>query len=92
MTVPVLQDEINRKAFETIAWLTLAVTSGKISPEQFSTGIDSLFMATSGLVTDRDYIIMITEAQSLIEREKQHGRSKPLSARQSEAHSSPGAW
>lgn len=70
MTVPVLQDEINRKAFETIAWLTLAVTQGKITPEQFSTGIDALFMATSGLVTDRDYIIMISEAQSLIEKEK----------------------
>ncbi len=70
MTVPILQDEVNRKAFDTIAWLTLAVTQGKITPEQFSTGIDALFMATSGLVTDRDYIIMISEAQSLIEKVK----------------------
>jgi hypothetical protein len=69
MTVPVLQDEVNRKALETIAWLTLAVTHGKITTDQFSTGIDALFMATSGLVTDRDYIIMITEAQNLIEVE-----------------------
>lgn len=65
--IPVLQDEINRKALDTIAWLTLAVTQGKISAEQFSTGIDALFMATSGLVTDKDYIIMITEAQRLTE-------------------------
>lgn len=80
--VPVLQDEINRKALETIAWLTLSVTHGKITAEQFSTGIDALFMATSGLVTDRDYIIMITEAQSLIDKEKQHGRTNDSGARQ----------
>jgi hypothetical protein len=66
--VPVLQDEVNRKAFDTIAWLTLAVTQGNITPDQFSTGIDALFMATSGLVTDPDYIIMIGEAQGLIEK------------------------
>jgi hypothetical protein len=90
MTVPVLQDEVNRKAIDTIAWLTLAVTQGKITPEQFSTGIDALFMATSGLVTDRDYIIMITEAQRLIEKEKEHGRTN--NPRQSQAHPVAGDW
>lgn len=92
MTVPVLQDEINRKAIETIAWLTLAVTHGKITPEQFSTGIDALFMATSGLVTDKDYIIMITEAQSLIDKEKKNGRSETQGACESHARPSFGDW
>lgn len=90
MAVPVLQDEINRKAIDTIAWLTLAVTNGKITTDQFSTGIDALFMATSGLVTDRDYIIMITEAQSLIEKEKQNGLNG--NARESTARPSFGDW
>lgn len=70
MTVPVLQDEVNRKAFETLSWLTLSVTNGKITPAQYSTGIDSLFMAVSGLVTDRDFIHMIGEAQRLCEEDK----------------------
>ncbi len=68
--VPDLQSEINRKAFETISWLTLAVTQKKITPAQFSTGIDALFMAVSGLVTDKDFIVMITEAQRLCDNEK----------------------
>jgi hypothetical protein len=45
-------------------------------------------MAVSGLVRDRDFIHMITEAQSLIEREKQHGRTETPD--QSDAHA--GAW
>jgi len=68
--LPTLQEEVNRKAFETITWLTLAVTQKKITPEQFSTGIDSLFMAVSGLVTDKDFIIIITEAQRLCDAAK----------------------
>ena len=67
MTIPVLQDEVNRKAFETLSWLTLSVTNDRITPSQYSIGIDSLFMAVSGLVTDKDFIHMITEAQRLCE-------------------------
>lgn len=68
--VPVLQDEVNRKAFDTLSWLTLAVSQDKITPQQYSTGIDALFMAVSGLVTDPDFIHMIGEAQRLCEEEK----------------------
>lgn len=92
MSVPILQDEINRKSFETIAWLTLAVTNGKITPEQFSTGIDALFMATSGLVTDRDYIHMITEAQSLIEKVKHDRNRNERQALESHPRPSFGDW
>jgi hypothetical protein len=65
--VPILQEEIDRKALETLEYLTMAVTHGKITPEQFSTGVDVLFMAVNGLVKDRDFIHMIGEAQALCE-------------------------
>lgn len=86
--VPVLQDEVNRKAFDALSYLTTAVHHGKITPEQFSTGIDVLFMAVSGLVTDPDFIYIISEAQGLIDKEKRHGRAS--TAHSSEAHA--GAW
>ena len=90
--VPILQDEVNRKAIETLSYLTTAVHHGKITPDQFSTGIDALFMAVSGLVTDKDFIFLITEAQNIIDKEKQNGRNRLHSARESDAHASPGAW
>lgn len=90
--VPVLQDEVNRKAFDALSYLTTAVHHGKITPDQFSTGVDVLFLAVSGLVTDPDFIHIISEAQSLIDKEKQHGRNESHNARQSDAHPSPGDW
>ena len=44
--------ELYTKAFETLKHLTLSVQQGKITEEQFSTGIDALFMAVSGLVPE----------------------------------------
>jgi hypothetical protein len=90
--VPVLQDEVNRKAFDALSYLTTAVHHGKITPEQFSTGIDVLFMAVSGLVTDPDFIHIISEAQYIIDKEKQNGSSRLHSARESAAHTPPGTW
>jgi len=90
--VPVLQDEVNRKAFEALSYLTTAVHHGKITPEQFSTGVDVLFMAVSGLVTDPDFIHIISEAQYIIDKEKNDGSSRLHSARESQAHTSPGDW
>ena len=86
--VPVLQDEVNRKAIETIAYLTMAVHHKKITPDQFSTGIDVLFMALSGLVTDSDFISLISEAQHIIDKEKQHGKHD----HSNDGHESMGAW
>jgi hypothetical protein len=53
---------LNRKAFETIEWLFTGLNKGRLTQDQFSTGVDALFMAVSGLV-DQDFIRMITEAQ-----------------------------
>ena len=75
--VPVLQDEVNRKAYDALSYLTMAVTHKKITPEQFSTGVDVLFMAVSGLVNDRDFIHIIGEAQALCVPAKAEEEPKP---------------
>lgn len=62
--VPSLKEEIDRKSFETINWLIHSYEKGSITLPQFSTGVDALFMATSGL-TDEGVLRMITEALSM---------------------------
>lgn len=62
--IPTLSEELNRKSFETLEWLTIAVEQGRITAHQFSTGIDVLFMAVSGLVK-QEFVELVTEAQAL---------------------------
>jgi hypothetical protein len=62
--IPTLQEELDRKAFETLEFLCYGVEQGRITPEQFSTGIDVLFMTVSGLLRN-DFIGLVTEAQKL---------------------------
>ncbi|MFT4064349.1 hypothetical protein [Paraburkholderia sp.] len=62
--VPTLQEELDRKAFETLEYLTWSVDQGRITAEQFSTGVDVLFMTVSGLLK-KDFIDLVTEAQKL---------------------------
>lgn len=61
---PTLREELDRKSFETIEWLSDSLRAGKISEAQYSTGIDALFMATSGL-TDESIADLITAASSV---------------------------
>lgn len=51
---PELKDELNRKVMDTMSWLITRVGNGYISEQQFSTAVDALFMAVSGLV-DREF-------------------------------------
>ena len=74
--VPVLQDEVNRKALESLSYLITALHHKKITPEQFSTGVDVLFMAVSGLVTDKDFIHLIGETQHMIEKEQRNAQQQ----------------
>ncbi|WKZ86277.1 hypothetical protein N5B55_04825 [Ralstonia pickettii] len=60
--MPTVQEELDRKTFETLEWLFSAVQLGKMTPDQFSTGVDTLFMAVSGLL-GKDFIDLITAAQ-----------------------------
>jgi hypothetical protein len=50
--LPTLKEEVDRKAFETVEWLFTSLDKGKLTAAQFSTGIDTLFMAVNGLVNE----------------------------------------
>lgn len=63
--VPTIPEELERKSFETIDWLFSAVENGKITKQQFKTGIDALFLATGGLVSN-DIFALITQANDVI--------------------------
>lgn len=59
-------NELNRKTLVTLEWLTNGINSGRITLEQFSFGIDTLFMTVSGLV-DKDFITIISEGVRMSE-------------------------
>jgi len=61
--IPTLREELERKVWETISWLITGVTQGRLTEEQFSTGLDALFMSVSGLV-DEGFIHVVTDAQT----------------------------
>lgn len=50
--VPELADELRVKSFDALNHLIQSVHNAKITEEQFSTGVDALFMAVSGLVQE----------------------------------------
>lgn len=66
--IPTFQEEIHSKAFETIEWLINSLHQAKITEEQFSTGVNALFMALSGLIPS-DLFEIITACQTEIKRE-----------------------
>lgn len=67
--LPTLKDELDRKVFETIEYLTGAAHKGRMTKAQVSASLDTLFMAVSGLV-DNDFIDIITEAQNVVGGDK----------------------
>lgn len=83
--VPVLKDEIDRKADETLDWLINAVLNDKIDANQFSTGLDVLFMAVSGL-THKGFVEKITKADEICKaafraEEVSEAESEPATSR-----------
>lgn len=66
---PTLREELDRKTFETLNWLITGQAKGILTDDQLSMGVDTLFMAVSGLV-DEDFIRIITEAQGSAETTK----------------------
>lgn len=58
---PTVGEELNRKTFETMEWLFTGVEKGRLTEQEFSTGIDTLFMAVSGLVGN-EFMDMFTAA------------------------------
>ena len=67
--LPTLKDELDRKVFETIEYLTGAAHKGRMTKAQVSASLDTLFMTVSGLV-DNDFINIITEAQTVVGGDK----------------------
>jgi hypothetical protein len=65
-TVPSVKDEVNRKAFATMEWLFASHQRGDMDARQFNTGVDSLFMATSGLV-DEEMMGLMHAAGQLVD-------------------------
>lgn len=47
-----LGQELRRKSFEALQYLVSRVRDGILTEEQFNTGVDTLFMAVSGLVPE----------------------------------------
>lgn len=63
--VPDLREELDRKSMETIEFLYTGLDNGKLSLPQFSTGLDTLFMATAGLV-DKEIIDFVSNGSLLV--------------------------
>ncbi len=63
-----LRQELDRKTFETFEWLLHSVENGNLTKDQFSVGVDTLFMAVSGLV-DKKFIGLVTETRHLCDAE-----------------------
>ena len=65
--IPDVQDELDRKAIETLEMLLLRRDQGKITEAQFDTGIDVLFSTVSGLVRE-DFAELISLSADDIDR------------------------
>lgn len=61
--LPLIREELNRKAFEAVEWLIVGADKGKISKAQFCTGIEAVFMTASGLL-DESIVDLITNASA----------------------------
>lgn len=66
-----LRHELNRKVFETVEWLVVGLDKARFTPEQFSMGMNTLFMAVSG-IADEDFISIVTESQKECEDVRPH--------------------
>lgn len=71
LALPTLRDELDRKVFETIEWLVVGLDKARFTPEQFSMGMNTLFMAVSG-IADEAFIGIVTESQKECEDVKPH--------------------
>lgn len=68
-TLPTLKEELDRKSFETVEFLYNALDIGKLTIQQFSAGLDALFMATAGL-TNASVIDLISAGSSYVDANK----------------------
>lgn len=67
---PSTAEELHRKSMDTLMWLVKSMNEGQLTDNEYSLGIDTLFMAVSGLVNE-EFIDLITEAEKLCAKHKQ---------------------
>lgn len=65
--LPTVEEELDRKAIETLEQLLLRRQQGKITEAQFDVGLDALFSVAAGLVRD-DFAELISLAGNEIDR------------------------
>jgi hypothetical protein len=63
--VPDLREELDRKSMETIEFLYTGLDNGKLTLPQFSTGLDTLFMAVAGLV-DKEIVDFVSNGSLIV--------------------------
>jgi len=66
---PPLKDELARKTYDAIAYLCTGLDHGKLTKDQFSTGMDVVFLVTAGLVPS-DVIDAVSESQTALQGHK----------------------
>lgn len=69
--VPNLKDELDRKCFQTAEWLIVGYEKARLTLEQFSTGMDALFMASAGLI-DPSITDISTQASLMVGAHRVH--------------------
>lgn len=62
--IPTLQEEVNRKAFDSVADLVALVESGVVTPSYANLMLSVLQTAFNGIVTDGDFCGLLTELSS----------------------------
>lgn len=50
--MPTFREQVSEKAFETMEWLITSLHQAKLTEEQFSAGVNAVFMTLSGLMDD----------------------------------------
>jgi hypothetical protein len=67
--LPTLQEEVDRKAADTMSWLALSLDRGQITEDQFSVAVDAVNRAVCGLV-GKWFIELVTASQELCPTDK----------------------
>lgn len=67
--LPPLKDEIARKTYDALAFLCTGLDHGKLTKDQFSTGMDVVWLITAGLVP-HDIIDAVSESQAVLQGHK----------------------
>lgn len=68
-SLPTIKQELSRKSIETLEYLVNERKRGQITNDQYSVGLDVLFMTCNGIV-ESDFIDLVTLAGEEVEAPK----------------------